>query len=180
MRFLLIIFFAALTLSCQQHKEEKKPNIIILLVDDMGWSDLGCYAQDDFHETPQIDKLASQGIRFTNAYATCAVCSPTRASIMTGKYPARIKITDWVPGHSTGNKNFITPKYRYELPLEETTLPEALKEAGYVTYHVGKWHLGEHEQFWPLAHGFDVNIGGHSKGAPGSYYFPYAKMDKRP
>ena len=176
--FLLLAFLFFAGSGCKQKSDSaKKPNVIILLVDDMGWSDLGCYAQDDFHETPRIDKLASEGIRFTNAYATCAVCSPTRASIMSGKYPARIKITDWIPGHSTGNKEFITPKYRYEMPLSETTLAEALKAGGYQTFHVGKWHLGEHEQYWPLAHGFDVNIGGHAKGAPGSFYFPYAKLN---
>lgn len=156
----------------------QKPNIVLILVDDLGWTDLGCYAEDDFHETPHIDGLATQGLRFTNGYATCAVCSPTRASIMSGQYPARLQITDWIPGHSTGTDAHITPKYRYELPLETDTLAERLKEAGYDTYHVGKWHLGESEQYWPLNQGFDVNVGGHSKGAPGSYHFPYAKLDK--
>jgi len=148
----------------------------LILVDDMGWTDLGCYSTDDFHETPSIDRMASEGLRFTNGYASCAVCSPTRASIMSGQYPARLKITDWIPGHSTGNEGHITPKYRYELPLETVTLAEKLKGAGYATWHVGKWHLGESEQYWPRHQGFDVNAGGHSKGAPGSYHFPYAKL----
>ena len=167
---------SALIIGCTPTFKTKKPNIILLLVDDMGWSDLECYAHDGFHETPNIDQLAQEGIRFTDAYATCSVCSPTRASIMTGKYPARLKITNFIPGHNTGKNVFITPKYKYELPLEEVIIAERLKTIGYDTYNVGKWHLGENEQYWPEHQGFDINIGGHSKGAPGSYYLPYAKF----
>lgn len=154
---------------------QEKINVVLLLVDDMGWSDLGCYAQDDFHETPNIDKLAEKGMKFTNGYASCAVSSPTRASIMTGQYPARLRITDWIPGHSTGNEYVICPKMYYELPKDRITIAQALKCQGYKTLHVGKWHLGEREEYWPDSYGFDVNIGGHSKGAPGSYYYPFAK-----
>lgn len=156
---------------------QEKPNIILFLVDDMGWSDLGCYAQDDFHETPNIDRMAAEGIRFTDGYASCSVSSPTRASIMTGQYPARLHLTDWIPGHATGNDEVICPKMYYELPTDRITIAQALKKQGYKTLHIGKWHLGEEEQFWPERYGFDVNIGGHSKGAPGSFHFPYAKMD---
>ena len=173
--FGIIVIFPAV--SCSSGPAEQ-PNIVLILVDDMGWSDLGCYAHDDFHETPSIDRMASEGMRFTNGYAACAVCSPTRASIMSGQHPARLKITDWIPGHSTGNDSHITPKYRYELPLETETLAEKLKAAGYTTLHVGKWHLGESERYWPEHQGFDVNSGGHSKGAPGSYHFPYAKLSE--
>lgn len=149
--------------------------MFFFLVDDLGWTDLGCYG-NQFHETPNIDRLAQQGMRFTNAYAACAVCSPTRASIMTGKYPARLHLTDWIPGRVFPHARLHTPGIRYELPLEEGILPEKLKEAGYHTFHVGKWHLGEEEQFWPLQQGFDENIGGHSKGSPGSYFHPYGKQ----
>jgi len=95
--FLLILVFLP-SVSCGRKSSKQKPNIVLILVDDMGWTDLGCYAEDDFHETPRIDRLAAQGMRFTNGYAACAVCSPTRASIMSGLYPARLQITDWIPG----------------------------------------------------------------------------------
>lgn len=156
-------------------QNDTSPNIILLLIDDMGWSDLACYG-NEFHETPNIDNLASQGMKFTDAYASCGVCSPSRASILTGKYPSTLKITDWIPGHS-GNKKFISPKMYYELPKQETTIAEVLKVKGYDTYYVGKWHLGTGDENNPLNHGFDENIGGHTKGAPGSFYFPYAKID---
>ncbi|MGI9541616.1 MAG: sulfatase [Cyclobacteriaceae bacterium] len=171
-----------LFLSCSTQTEESKleetttsqPNIIFFLIDDLGWADLACYGSQ-FHETPNIDALASEGMRFTNAYAASAVCSPTRASIMTGKYPARLKITDWIPGVIFPQAKMTTPKIMYELPLEETTLAESLRSAGYETWHVGKWHLGEDQEYWPLQQGFDKNIAGHSKGAPGSYFHPYQK-----
>lgn len=156
-------------------KPAQRPNVVFFLVDDLGWADLACYG-NRFHETPNIDRLASEGVRFTDAYAASAVCSPTRASIMTGKYPARLKITDWIPGVIFPQAKLSTPGIRYELPLEETTLAEALQANGYHTLHVGKWHLGEKEQYWPLQQGFIENIGGHSKGAPGSYFHPYAKV----
>lgn len=155
---------------------QEKPNIILLLVDDMGWSDLGCYAHDDFHETPNIDRMAGEGMRFTNGYAACSVSSPTRASIMTGQCPARLQLTDWIPGHGSGNAEVICPKIHYELPTDRITIAQALKQKGYKTLHIGKWHLGEDEKYWPENYGFDVNIGGHSLGAPGSYHFPYAKL----
>jgi arylsulfatase A len=151
-----------------------KPNIVFFLVDDLGWTDLGCYG-NKFHETPNIDKLAAESAKFTNAYAACAVCSPTRASIMTGKYPVRLKLTDWIPGVIYPNAPLKTPPIRYELPLEEEILPEVLKKNGYATFHIGKWHLGEDGRYFPLSQGFGVNIGGHSKGAPGSYFYPYKR-----
>jgi arylsulfatase A-like enzyme len=152
-----------------------RPNIIFMLADDLGWADLGCYG-NTFHETPNLDKLAKEGMQFTRAYSACAVCSPTRASIMTGKYPARLKITDWIPGVVYPYAKLTTSRMRYELPLEEEILPEILHKNGYATYHVGKWHLGETEEFWPHNRGFDVNIGGHSKGQPGSYFYPYKNV----
>ena len=146
-----------------------KPNIILILIDDMGWTDLGCYGSS-FYETPNLDRLATQGMRFTDAYAACPVCSPTRASIMSGKYPARVKITNFIAGAATG-KLLSTP-YLHYLPHEEKTVASALRDGGYTTWHVGKWHLGA-EPYWPQHHGFDVNIGGCGAGMPRSYWSPY-------
>jgi len=144
----------------------KKPNFVFILIDDMGWMDAGCYGSS-FYETPNIDRLAAEGMRFTDAYAACPVCSPTRASIMTGKYPARNNITQWIGG--PGN-----PAYRRHLPLDEFTLAEALKQAGYTTFFAGKWHLGT-KPYWPEHQGFDINIAGHEAGGPwaGGYFSPY-------
>ena len=154
-------------------RDGARPNLVLLMVDDMGWGDLGCYGSE-FHETPHIDRLAAEGVRFTDAYASSPVCSPSRASVMTGKSPARIRITDWIPGRRYPKAKLRVPEFAQEVRLEETTLAEALSAHGYSTWHVGKWHLGG-EGFYPLDQGFDVNIGGHSKGAPGSYFFPYEK-----
>lgn len=149
----------------------RKPNFVFVLMDDMGWSDLGCYG-NTFHETPNIDRLASQGMRFTQAYAACPVCSPTRASILTGKYPARVGITDWIPGYGSKGKPMTTPDFHQELPLSEVTIAEMLKRSGYRTGYVGKWHLGK-VPYYPTRQGFDVNIGGTHQGHPPSYFDPY-------
>lgn len=152
---------------------ERSPNIVFFLVDDLGWRDLGCYGSR-FYETPHINAFAAEGVRFTQAYAACHVCSPTRASILTGKYPATLGLTDWLPGRKDFPfqrlKNF---KTRQSLPLEETTLAEAFKEQGYATAHIGKWHLGE-EPSGPLAHGFDFQIPRWNKGWPKTgYHAPF-------
>jgi len=148
----------------------KKPNIIFILIDDLGWVDLTCYGST-FYETPNIDRLASEGMRFTDAYAACPVCSPTRASILTGKYPATLGLTNFIGGNAKGK--LIDAPYIKELPLNEKNIARALKEGGYNTYHVGKWHLGE-KPFWPEHQGFDVNIAGCNLGAPiGGYFSPY-------
>jgi arylsulfatase A-like enzyme len=160
----------------------RRPNFVFFLVDDLGRQDLGCYGST-FYETPNIDRLAAQGMRFTNAYAACPVCSPTRASIMTGKYPARLRTTDYfgapqpdtVHKHWTRNKPLLPARYEDRLPLGEATIAEALKEHGYATFFAGKWHLGP-EGFWPENHGFDINKGGTGQGGPygGKRYFsPY-------
>lgn len=146
------------------------PNIVFIVCDDLGQRDLGCYGST-FYETPQIDTLARDGMNFSQAYSACTVCSPTRAALMTGKYPVRIPLTDYLKGQRKGK--LLPAAYRDELPLEEVTLAEALKEAGYKTAHVGKWHLGETEPFWPEHQGFEVNIGGYSRGHPKSYFSPY-------
>jgi arylsulfatase A-like enzyme len=158
-------------------RKSGKLNFVFFLVDDMGWADPGCYGST-FYETPNIDKLASEGMRFTDAYAACPVCSPTRASIVTGKYPARLGITQWI-----GASNKPTP-YLHYLPLEEVTIAEALKEAGYATGFVGKWHLAPPGQanvadFYPDHQGFDVNIGGDASGSPPTYFWPYKRNKRR-
>lgn len=151
-----------------------RPNIILVLMDDLGWRDLSCYGST-FYETPNLDKLARQGMRFTNAHAACPVCSPTRASIMSGKYPANVGCTNYID-HGKGHPakaRLIDAPYVKELPITETSLATALRDGGYQTWHVGKWHLGL-EQNWPLKHGFDINIGGCQMGHPWKGYFsPY-------
>lgn len=156
---------------------ERPPNVIFFLIDDLGWTDLGCMGSE-FYETPNIDRLAAEGMRFTDAYAACTVCSPTRAAIISGKYPARLHLTDWITGHQRPQAKLRIPDWRMYLPLEETTVAEALKQAGYATLHVGKWHLGE-PPYYPEHQGFDVNIGGNRWGAPGSYFWPYGNQRRR-
>jgi arylsulfatase A-like enzyme len=169
MKWLAIVILALAAMPV--HAQDRPPNVVLILVDDMGWMDLGCQGSD-FHETPNIDRLARQGVRFTNAYAAAAVCSPTRAAIMTGKYPARLRITDWIPGVKYPHAEVLGPLFHQEVAHAEVTLAEALRASGYATLHVGKWHLGS-EPFYPKAQGFDVNVAGHSKGAPATYFHPY-------
>ncbi|MFP4501572.1 MAG: sulfatase [Candidatus Hydrogenedentota bacterium] len=148
------------------------PNVVFILVDDLGWFDLACYGST-FHETPNLDRLAATGMRFTNGYAASPVCSPTRAAIMTGKHPARVGITDWIPGREPKNPKLLGPQDRHHLPLDEVTLAEAMQQHGYKTFYAGKWHLGS-EGHYPEDQGFDINKGGHEKGSPpGGYYAPY-------
>ena len=151
----------------------KQTNFLFFLVDDMGWADIGANGST-YHETPNIDRLARSGMRFTQGYAAGSVCSPTRASIMTGRHPVRVDITDWIPGQANRPANrLLHPEDRSHLPLEETTIAEALKEHGYQTFFAGKWHLGE-KGHWPTDQGFDINIGGHHRGSPpGGYYSPW-------
>ncbi|KAK6024268.1 arylsulfatase [Ostertagia ostertagi] len=133
----------------------KKMNVIFFLVDDLGWNDVQCNNPNSFYETPNINAFAQQGTRFTNAYAACHVCSPTRASIMTGKYPARLQLTDWLPGRKNYPFQKLTnAETRQYLPFEEKTIAETFKENGYRTAIFGKWHLGE-DSSSPLQHGFD-------------------------
>ncbi|MFP3896531.1 MAG: sulfatase [Anaerolineales bacterium] len=144
-----------------------KPNFIFILIDDLGWKDLGCYGSS-FYETPHLDRLAEEGVRFTDAYAACPVCSPTRASILSGKYPAAVGVTNFIGGHTRGK--LIDAPYIDHLPLEEKSLASTLRENGYTTWHVGKWHLGD-APYYPTEHGFDVNVGGCSWGMPLNGYF---------
>ena len=154
--------------------DAKQTNFLFFLVDDMGRADSGANGSK-FHETPNIDRLAKSGMRFTQGYAAGSVCSPTRASIMTGRHPVRVDITDWIPGQSNRKTNpLLHPDDLSHLPLAEVTIAEALKEHGYQTFFAGKWHLGNKGQ-WPTDQGFDINIGGHHRGSPpGGYYSPWS------
>lgn len=138
-------------------QEANKPNVILILIDDMGWTDLGCYGSD-FYESPNIDRLAAGGMRFTQGYAACPVCSPTRASIMTGKYPARLKLTNFIAGRRRlENARVLPADFKLFMELDEVTIAEALKPAGYVSAHLGKWHMGG-EPYFPEHQGFDVSM----------------------
>jgi len=167
---------------------DEKLNFILILIDDLGWMDTGCYGSK-FYETPNIDRLAAEGMCFTDGYAACAVCSPTRAAVMTGRYPARLGVTDWIrarfqggeipankkkPTEYVGGKNtkLLCPPNALWMELEEITIAEALKSAGYTTCHIGKWHLGA-DDWYPDKQGFDYNIGGCDFGQPPSYFDPY-------
>ncbi|MCM4157041.1 sulfatase [Gramella sp. AN32] len=149
-----------------------KPNVVFLLVDDLGWKDLSIYGSN-FYETPNIDRLAQMGTRFTSAYTPNPVCSPTRAAILTGKYPSRVGITDWIPGDDPKNEKLLGPDDLNHLPIEEITIAETLKDNGYKTFFSGKWHLGGNA-YLPTDQGFDINLGGSHYGQPpGGYYSPY-------
>jgi arylsulfatase A-like enzyme len=146
-----------------------RPNVILILIDDLGWRDVSSYGSS-FYETPNIDQLGQAGLRCTDAYAAAPVCSPTRASLLSGKYPARVGVTQYIGGFGVGALQDV-PYFR-ELPESEFSLARALSGSGYSTWHVGKWHLGP-PRCWPENHGFDVNIAGHSAGAPSTYFSPY-------
>ena len=167
-RFFILSLLASLTLI-----SKKKTNFVFFLVDDMGMMDLGTYGST-VQETPNSDQLAKTGMKFNYGYAACPVCSPTRASIMTGRHPVRVDITDWIPGSSNNKKNkLLHPEDRDNLALKEVTIAEELKSHGYQTFFAGKWHLGN-EGHWPTDQGFDINIGGHHRGSPpGGYYAPW-------
>jgi arylsulfatase A-like enzyme len=148
------------------------PNVVFVLVDDLGWRDLGCQGSS-FYETPTLDRVAREGMRFTDAYAAAPVCSPTRAAVMSGQYPARVGVTDWIDfwGEThPARGELVDAPYVDHLPAEVTSLAAALSAGGYDTWHLGKWHLGG-EEYWPEEHGFDVNVGGCEWGAPDQGYF---------
>lgn len=153
-------------------RDGRKLNFVFFLIDDMGWKDLGCFGST-FYETSHIDTLARDGMRFTDAYAAAPICSPTRASILTGKYPARLHLTEWLPGRVFPYARLTRPDTAEFLPLEEMTIAEALRPAGYVSGSVGKWHLGD-EPYRPDKQGFDLNFGGDHSGFLRSYFYPYS------
>jgi len=167
-------------MACNANKTgDGKPNVLFILADDFGYHDLSVRGSK-YYETPNIDRIANEGMIFTNGYATCQVCSPSRASIMSGRFPARHGITDWI-GALTGENwrkagrfnQLLPPEYVRALPHEYISLPEAMKEAGYKTFFAGKWHLGS-KGSWPEDHGFDINKGGWDVGGPhGGYFAPW-------
>ena len=157
-------------------ESKSRPNVLFILADDLGWRDLSVEGST-FYESPNIDRIAKSGMRFTQGYAGCQVCSPSRATIMLGKTPARHGITDWIgAAEGTGwkrNTKLLPAKYVHALPADDTSLAESFKEAGYRTFFAGKWHLGDKGSF-PEDHGFDINVGGHHRGSPpGGYFAPY-------
>ncbi len=156
-----------------------KTNVVILLVDDWGWSDAGCMGSD-LYVTPNIDKLAADGMRFQTSYAACTVCSPTRAAMMTGEYPGRTHVTDWIRGHQRPYAKLLPPDWTMKIEQRHTTIAEAMKAGGYHTAIVGKWHLeptGEPDMddYTPEKHGFEINVAGNEWGAPATYYYPYTR-----
>jgi len=176
-----VVLFLAIPIlySCTENQPQRKPNILLIVADDLGYHDLSCMGSK-YYETPNIDQIAHEGMVFTDGYAACQVCSPSRASIMSGKFPARHGITDWI-GAKTGvdwsnsgrNSKLLPPEYIPYLDHQYVTMPEALKEAGYKTFFAGKWHIGE-KGSWPEDHGFDINKGGWDVGSPkGGYFAPW-------
>ncbi|MEK6236369.1 MAG: sulfatase [Planctomycetales bacterium] len=173
---LLAVCFVGIAGLTAHAADARKPNVLFILADDLGWRDLGVEGSE-FYESPHIDGIARAGMRFTQGYATCQVCSPSRASIMTGKFPARHGITDWIgAAEGTGwkrNTRLLPAHYVHALPKEDVSLAEAFREAGYRTFFAGKWHLGGEGSF-PEDHGFEINVGGHHRGSPpGGYFSPY-------
>ncbi|MDB4766642.1 sulfatase [bacterium] len=177
--FLTLLFLATTDVTPavgEQPEATTRPNVLFILADDLGWRDLSNEGST-FYESPYIDRIANEGMKFTRGFATCQVCSPSRASIMTGKYPARLKITDWI-GAAMGQKwkrntKLLPAIYRHQLPLEDITIAEAFESAGYKTFFAGKWHLGDKGSL-PEDHGFGTNIGGTHRGSPpGGYFSPY-------
>ena len=173
---LAALFLAAVPAAARQARQARqappaRPNVLLVLIDDMGERDVGCYGST-YYETPELDRLAAQGMRFTQAYSACCVCSPTRAALLTGRSPARLHLTDWIPGHKRPAAKLAVPAFHTELPAAETTLAELFMAAGYATASVGKWHLGGPGSY-PDRHGFDLNVGGTEKGSPPSYFSPY-------
>ncbi len=167
------------SVSWAEKKTRTGPNFLFIVADDLGYTGLNCYGSK-LHETPNIDKFTGSALRFTQAYAAAPVCTPTRASIMTGKYPARLNMTIWSEAAAAGPKpifKLIDPVTESNLPLDEITIAEALDNAGYLTAHIGKWHLGNAKHY-PETQGFDVNVGGTLWGAPPTYFYPYRGSEK--
>ncbi len=198
MRLALLISILVAVAAGPGRSDTPPPNIVVVLVDDLGWMDLGCQGSD-FYRTPNIDRLAATGMRFTHGYASCAVCSPTRAALMTGRAPARLGITDWIRAEfQLGNRQWpnvrnrfglhrpdgegrklMTPVNEQRLPHDEITIAELLKPIGYASAFIGKWHLGGRGHL-PVDQGFDENHGGWDYGQPPSYFDPFVAMPRLP
>ena len=172
---LLLLVLLALVTPCLG-APSRPPNMIVVLVDDLGLKDLSCYGSQ-FYETPNIDQLAKDGVKFTQAYSSSTVCSPTRAALLTGKYPARLHLTDWIPGYPSPANKLQSPPWQKFLSSSEITLAQQFKSAGYATALIGKWHLAPNDKeidtFSPLKYGFNLNLGGCHLGQPGSFFSPY-------
>ena len=179
------ILFAAIALLAGHSFAADKPNIVVIMADDLGWRDLRCYGNTKL-DTPALDQLAAEGMRFTNGYAASPVCTPTRAAMMTGQSPARLRITNHAPGNAVGFALKDSPLHEAEnlrhLPLAAVTIAERLSAAGYATAHIGKWHLSykardeqgaAEKDLRPDKQGFALNVGGDSGGGPPSYFAPY-------
>ena len=179
MRSLILPALVGLLAACASvpadaNDTQRRTNVLVVVADDLGFHDIGANNPDGFYDTPNLDRLARSGVRFTRGYAANPVCSPTRYSLMTGKYPTRAQATNYFSGRRAGR--FAPAPFEDRMRLEERTLAEALKAAGYATFFAGKWHLGPDEDHWPTRQGFDVNRGGHASGGPygGKKYFsPY-------
>ncbi|MGC9342573.1 MAG: sulfatase [Bacteroidales bacterium] len=179
-KFAMLPGFMFLISSCISDKGKlmnpEKPNIVFILIDDLGYKDVGCYGSY-FYETPNIDRLAEEGLKFTQSYTASAVCSPSRASILTGKHPGRLHLTDWTgPDEWHPKGKLKTPEFEEDLSKDEFTLVEALKEQGYTSLYIGKWHLGAEDNY-PRYHGFDRDIAATNAGAPPSYFYPYIRAN---
>lgn len=170
--FVGLLILAANALRAAEVATVRPPNIVFILVDDMGWTDLGCFGSE-LYETPNIDRLAAKGTRFTCAYSACTVCSPSRAAALTGRYPARLHLTDWIHGHRRPKAKLRVPEWTEYLRADEVTLAAALKKAGYVSAAIGKWHLGDGPEHYPTTYGFDLNVAGYGAGQPPNYFSPY-------
>ncbi len=146
-------------------------NVVVIVVDDLGFMDVELNNPESFYETPNLKKLAKRGMRFTQGYAACPVCSPTRYSLLTGRHPVRAAATNYFGGHRA--ERFLPAEYNEALPHSDVTLAETLRNIGYETCFIGKWHLGPNDDYYPEYHGFDINIAGHKAGHPKSYFSPY-------
>ena len=169
----LCVAIALSSALAQADAAQAKRNFVFFLVDDLGWADIGCFGSS-FNETPNIDVLCESGMKFTQGYAACPVCSPTRASILTGRHPVRVDITDWIPGMSASrakDAKFHQVQDRDNLALSEVTIAEVLREQGYQTFFAGKWHLGG-QGHWHTDQGFDINVGGCDKRSQGHLHHP--------
>jgi arylsulfatase A len=163
MKWFALIFFMLLPVAAAE-----PPNVVMVLIDDMGLNDTGCFGSD-YYQTPHIDKLAEEGMKFTQAYSAATVCSPTRGALMTGKYPARLHLTDWIAGHNRPDAKLRIPEWTKELKAGERTIATVLKEKGYVTGHIGKWHLKRSATDF----GFDTSIADNGIGQPATFLSPY-------
>ena len=196
MRFLVLLFaiVVSVPLSTEVAARDKPLNFVVIFVDDLGWMDLACQGSE-LYRTPNVDRLAREGMRFTNGYAACAVCSPTRAALQTGRYPSRIGVTDWIrsrfqrgkigtpdrnPTDYVGgpNRKLLCPPNPYWMESAEVTIAEVLKASGYQTGYIGKWHLGD-DDWYPTGQGYTDNKGGCDYGQPPSYFDPFNQPKHR-